>query len=70
MFGRALANEFARDVREGVQNADYATKRRILETLDVKIKVKDGRYFIKCVLGETEGKIRDTVRGAIVQGSS
>ena len=62
--------QYARDVRVGVQNADYDTKRRILETLDVKIKVKDGRYFIKCILGETEGKIRDTVRGAIVQGSS
>ncbi len=50
--------QYARDVREGIQGADFDTKRRILESLDAQVTVKDGRYFLKCVLGETEGAIR------------
>ena len=52
--------QFARDVRAGIDGADFAAKRRILESLGVEVKVKEGRYFIKCVIAETEGEIRDT----------
>ena len=61
--------QYARDVREGIANANYEAKRRMLESLDVKVTVKDGRYYVKCVLGETEGEIRKIARrtkGAIV----
>ena len=52
--------EFVRNVRAGIENADFDTKRRVLESLGVQVKAKDGRYFIKCVIAETEGEIRIT----------
>ncbi len=66
---RRLADEaiaeimhYARDVQQGIQNADDDAKRRMLEALGVKVKVKDGHYKITCVLGETEGKVRKIPR--------
>jgi site-specific DNA recombinase len=61
--------QYARDVRDGIANANFDAKRRMLESLDVKVTVKDGRYYVKCVLGETEGEIRKIAKrtkGAIV----
>lgn len=49
--------QYARDVRAGIANADFATKRRMLESLYVKVTAKEGRYLIKCVLGKAEGTI-------------
>ncbi len=49
--------QFARDVREGIKNADFDAKRRMLETLGVKITIKAGRFYAKCLLGEWEGEI-------------
>jgi len=54
---------FARGAREGIQNADYFTKRRMLESLGVKVTVKDGRYSLECVLGKDEGVISTAKRG-------
>ncbi len=61
--------QYARDVREGIANANYEAKRRMLESLDVKVTVKNGRYYVKCALGKTEGEIRKIPKrkkGAIV----
>ncbi len=54
--------QYARDVQQGIQNADDDAKRRMLEALGVKVKVKDGHYKITCVLGETEGTVRKIPR--------
>ncbi len=54
--------QYARDVQLGIQNADDEARRRMLEVLGVKGKVKDGRYRITCVLGETEGAVRKIPR--------
>ena len=65
--------QYARDVREGVQNADLYAKWRMLEQLDVLVTIKGGRYYLKCVLGETEGaitKIDKRLKSAIVLGVS
>jgi len=65
--------QYARDVREGIQNADLHAKWRMLERLDVQVTIKEGRYYLKCVLGETEGeitKIDKRLKSAIVLGAS
>ena len=54
--------DYARDVRAGIDGADFDRKRRTLESLGVEVKIKEGRYFIKCVIAETEGEIRITDR--------
>jgi site-specific DNA recombinase len=54
---------FARKVRAGIQNADYFTKRRFLETLGVKVSIKNGHYKLDCILGNVEGKISTAKRG-------
>jgi hypothetical protein len=54
--------QYARDVREGIQNPDLDTKRRVLESLGVKVTIKEGRYFIKCLIGETQGAIRNVAK--------
>jgi hypothetical protein len=54
---------YARGTREGIQNADYLTKRRVLESLGVKVTIKDGRYTLECVLGKAEGVISTAKRG-------
>ena len=54
--------QFAEDVRTGMDNPDFDCKRRILERLRVKVTVVAGRYHIECVVGETEGPIRDVTK--------
>lgn len=58
----ATIMHFAEDARTGIINADFDCKRRFLERLGVQVTVKAGRYHIKCVVGETEGKIRDVTK--------
>jgi hypothetical protein len=57
--------QFAEDVRTGIDNADFACKRWVLERLGVLVTVKAGRYHIKCVVGETDGAIRDMTKPKI-----
>ncbi len=52
------AIRFAEDVRLGIENADFETKRRHLEILQVRTTVKDGRYYVNCLAGEWDGEIR------------
>ena len=52
------ALEFAEDIRIGFENADFVTKRRNLETLQVEVTVKDGWYRVKRLAGEWDGGIR------------
>ncbi|MBM3130129.1 MAG: hypothetical protein FJ009_16080 [Chloroflexi bacterium] len=56
--------QYARDIQEGIQNADYDAKRRILESLGVLVRIKEGQYSIDCVLGHVEGTIRRVGRFA------
>ena len=55
--------EYARKVRRGIAKADYFTKRRILESLGVKVTIQDGCYLLECVLGKVSGKISKVERG-------
>lgn len=48
---------FARATRKGIEQATAQDKRRILESLAVKVTAKQGRYKIANVLGEAEGEI-------------
>ncbi len=64
--------QYARDVQEGIQNPDYGTKRRILESLRVKVTIKNKCYTITCILGKTDGTVRTIPRKnarSIVQAS-
>jgi site-specific DNA recombinase len=67
------ALEFAQDVRIGIENADFETKRRNLETLQVEVTVKDGWYYVKSLAGEWKGEIRKLPKAGskvgIVDGS-
>ncbi len=58
----ATIMQFAEDARAGIINADFECKRRFLERLGVQVTVKAGRYHIKCVVGETDGKTRDVTK--------
>jgi len=49
--------QFARDAREGIENAAFEDKRRLLEMLDVQVTVTPGKYHLKCVIGEKDGEI-------------
>ncbi len=42
--------EFAERRREGAENADHATKRRLLDTLDARIIVENGKARMECTL--------------------
>ena len=57
--------EFARTVREGIDDATFEIKRRILESLDVRVTITPGQYHIKCILGEKGGKISQMKRGNV-----
>ena len=46
----------------GIQNADYDAKRRILESLGVAVTIKEGRYYITCVIGKADGDTRKISR--------
>lgn len=50
--------EFARDVFVGIQNADFHTKRRNLEMLQVRVQIDDRKFKIVCLAGEITGEIR------------
>lgn len=54
--------QFAEDAHAGIIKADFECKRRFLERLGVLVTVKAGDYQIKCVVGETDGKIRDVTK--------
>jgi len=58
----ATIMQFAEDARTGIVNADFECKRRFLERLDVRVTVAKGRYEIKCVVGKTDGEIRDVTK--------
>ena len=44
--------EFARDVREGLTAADFETKQRVFELLDVQVTVKDGQAQVSCMIAD------------------
>ena len=44
---------FARDVRTGIEEADFETKQRIFELLDVKVKVDDDKAQVSCVIANS-----------------
>jgi site-specific DNA recombinase len=50
--------DFAKDVFVGIENADFETKRRNLEMLNVRILVSEGRFRIDSIAGQWEGEIR------------
>ncbi|MCJ7549461.1 MAG: hypothetical protein MUQ30_07250, partial [Anaerolineae bacterium] len=52
--------QFAGDVRLGLENADDAIKRRILELLDVVVVVSDGHFSVRSGIGEWGGEVRRT----------
>gem|GEM_PF-421398 len=49
--------QYADDVRAGIEEADFAKKRYLLERLKVGVIVKDGHYFARCILGTWEGDV-------------
>ncbi len=50
--------DFAADVRVGIQNADFQTKRRNLELLEVHVTVNEGHFEVESLAGHWEGQIR------------
>ncbi len=50
--------KLASNVHVGLDNADSNMQRRILEELDLKVIVSEGRFYVKSVIGEWEGIIR------------
>ena len=54
--------EFAEDVFIGIENADFGTKRRILEMLDTRVVVDSGRYEMESIAGRWDGEIRKIKR--------
>jgi hypothetical protein len=42
--------EYARDVRIGIEEADFETKQKIFELLDVQVKVDDDKAQVSCVI--------------------
>jgi len=50
--------KFAADVGFGLEGADYQTKRRILEMLDVTVTVDRGRFTVSSAIGEWGGEVR------------
>lgn len=55
---------FARSTRKGIEQATPQDKRRILESLAVKVTATQGRYKIANVLGEAEGEIGASIVNA------
>jgi site-specific DNA recombinase len=51
------AIQFAEDIRMGIENADYETKRRNLEFLGVKVIIDCRRFTVSSLLGEWAGDI-------------
>jgi site-specific DNA recombinase len=44
---------FARDVRIGIDEADFETKRRVIELLDVQVSADDDKVQVSCVIPNT-----------------
>jgi hypothetical protein len=64
------ALQFSENVRVGIENADFETKRRNLDLLGVKVVIEGKRFTISCLLGEWAGDIPAVVNGVIVGGFS
>jgi hypothetical protein len=50
--------DFADAARLGMENADYATMRTILEAMKLSVVVRDGRFYVTSIAGTREGVIR------------
>jgi site-specific DNA recombinase len=44
---------FAKDARAGIDQADFATKQRVLELLDVRVKVDGDKAQVSCVIASS-----------------
>lgn len=42
--------KYAADVRAGIDEADYATKKRVIELLDVRVTVDGYKAQVSCVI--------------------
>lgn len=62
--------EFAQDVFVGKENADFQTKRRNLEILNVQVKIDDGTFKVDSLAGPISGEIRKLERTSKGGGSS
>lgn len=51
------ALQFAQDIRTGIENADYETKRRNLELLQVKVPVDGRQFYVTSLAGAWGGEI-------------
>jgi len=58
--------KFAEDVFTGIENADFETKRRVLEMLDISVVVNSGRYKMEGIAGKWNGEIRKIKRNSKV----
>jgi len=58
--------EFAEDVFTGIENADFETKRRILEMLDMSVVANSGRYKMESIAGKGYAEIRKIRRNSKV----
>ena len=45
--------DYAKDVRLGIDKADFATKQKILESLDVRVKVDGDKAQVSCVITDS-----------------
>lgn len=54
---------YAEMVRDGIEYATEADKRRLLEVLGMRINIKHGHYYVQCLLGEWNGKVVYRKRG-------
>ncbi|MBT3316036.1 MAG: recombinase family protein [Anaerolineae bacterium] len=50
--------QFAEDAFLGIENADFETKRRTLEMLQVVVTIKEKRFYVNSIAGTWEGNIR------------
>jgi hypothetical protein len=50
--------EFAQDVFVGIENADFQTRRHILEMLKVQVEINKNYFTINCLAGKISGEIR------------
>ena len=63
--------QFADDLAEGIDNADFNKKRYTLETLGVVVTVTPGKYHIDTILGSADGVISQVGRdGARIVNNS
>jgi hypothetical protein len=50
--------QFAQDVFVGIKEADFRTKRRNLEVLQIRVVVDSGKFTIESLAGKITGEIR------------